>query len=380
VGPLKAKPRLWVAAVLVMTLALIAPRAFGVDAASASGSGGVARLPVTFQVVNTDTSGMPCPVDDALYKIRGHLTGPTSVLARRQPGAVTVYLAGLDFGEWNWDFTAVPGYDYASELAKSGHVSLTIDELGYGSSGHPDNGNLTCIGAQADITHQIVGDLRSGRYAVGDGPGLKFSRVLLAGHDIGGEIAAIEAYSFADIDGLIQMDWADQGHTQFIVQRNVTAGWQWCTVGPGQTPELTSYVHFATEEDWHTWAFFNADPAVRDATDALRMANPCGVIRSLAPTVVVDNPSSLKGAIPGVDPGTSPVSRLSEIKVPVLDVFGLQDTQIWTHQGEAEQQSNFSSMDKTTSFVPDTGHFPMFERGAPTFRDVVSSWLKTHQA
>jgi pimeloyl-ACP methyl ester carboxylesterase len=75
------------------------------------------------------------------------------------------------------------------------------------------------------------------------------------------------------------------------------------------------------------------------------------------------------------------VSPLSEITVPVLVVFGADDTQIWTRQGEEEQQSNFTgSHDKTTIFVPDAAHFPMFERTAPQFRQDVASWLDAHGA
>jgi hypothetical protein len=75
-------------------------------------------------------------------------------------------------------------------MAKLGHVSLTLDELGYGASGHPKNGNETCQGAEADITHQIVQRLRNGEYALGGIPVIKFSTVVLAGYDVGGVAAA----------------------------------------------------------------------------------------------------------------------------------------------------------------------------------------------
>ena len=68
-------------------------------------------------------------------------------------------------GESFWSFAAAPRYDYAAALARAGHASVVIDRLGYGASGHPD-GNQTCLGAQADIAHQIVGKLRSGDYVV----------------------------------------------------------------------------------------------------------------------------------------------------------------------------------------------------------------------
>src|SRR5205814_5434408 len=119
-------------------------------------------------------------------------------------------------GEWNWDLKGVPGYDYAAEMAKQGHVSLTLDELGYGASGHPANGNETCEGAEADITHQIIQKLRHGLYTLGEYPGIEFSKVVLAGHDVGGAVAEIEAYSYAVIDGLSLISFADQVFTPYI--------------------------------------------------------------------------------------------------------------------------------------------------------------------
>src|SRR4051812_27817657 len=139
-----------------------------------SAASGIVEVPVAFQVVNTDTSGAPCnparPSDGRPYTVRGHLTGPKSAFAARRSNAVTFYLFGYEAGEWNWDFKDVPGYDYAAEMAQLGHVSLTIDQLGYGASGHP-NGNDTCMGAQADIAHQIVSQLRTGSYTLGNGLG-----------------------------------------------------------------------------------------------------------------------------------------------------------------------------------------------------------------
>src|SRR3954454_19664320 len=159
----------------------------------------VVSRPGSFAVVDTNTSGVPCPSDGARYTVRGHLTGPPAALTSRRAEAVTVYLYGEEAGEWNWHLTSMPAYDHATQMARLGHVSLTIDELGYGASGRPSNGNLTCQGAEADITHQIVQQLRSGTYASGSTPGVSFSHVVLAGHDVGAEVAEIEAYSYADI-------------------------------------------------------------------------------------------------------------------------------------------------------------------------------------
>jgi pimeloyl-ACP methyl ester carboxylesterase len=323
-----------------------------------SAAGGIVEAPVAFQVVNSDTSGAPCnparPSDGRAYTVRGHLTGPKAALLAQRSGAVTLYLFGYEAGEWNWDLKNVSGYDYAAEMARLGHVSLTIDQLGYGASGHP-NGNDTCMGAQADVAHQIVSQLRAGAYTLGKGPGIPFAAVTLAGHDVGGQIAEIEAYSYKDIDGLIVATWADQGQTPWILQRATTAGLDWCPQSP------SGYVHFASEQEFRELLFYDANPQVIEAANSLRNPNPCGMIGSAGPSIAFDK------------------ARTPEIRVPVLIVFGAEDTLVWTHQGEEQQKDNFTgSRDKRTVFVPRAGHFPMLERTASQFRHVISTWLTSH--
>jgi pimeloyl-ACP methyl ester carboxylesterase len=323
---------------------------FGPDPARAAGQS-VVDLPVSFTVHNTNTSLDPCYSDGADYTIKGHLSAPQGSLATGHGDVITVYLYGFEGGEWNWHLQGVPGYDYAAEMAKLGHVSLTIDELGYGASGHPQDGNLTCQGAEADITHQIIQRLRHGTYTVGSGGGVDFKRIVLAGHDVGGQVANIEAYSYSDIDGLLIVTFADQGFTPWIIERSTVAANDWCTTSP------TGYVHYASAEEWRTLLFYDADPRVVDRTEALRNSNPCGIVRS----------------VPTAMPGDKALD--SQITVPVLVVFGDNDTLIWDRAGQKQQQDNYGSSDKTTAFIPDAGHFPMFEKTAPLLRSTVSDWL-----
>src|SRR2546423_129266 len=146
-------------AVLVTALAV----EFGSAPTATAAAGEMVDLPVAFRVDNTNSSRLPCHSDGKTYVVRGHLTGPRAAIAGPGPRAVTLYYSGYDSGEWNWRFRVVPGYDYAAELARVGHASVTIDQVGYGESGHPQ-GNDTCLGAQADIAHQIIGQLRAGTY------------------------------------------------------------------------------------------------------------------------------------------------------------------------------------------------------------------------
>jgi pimeloyl-ACP methyl ester carboxylesterase len=327
--------------------------------AAGAGSRSLVELPASFRVTNSNTSQDPCLSDGRRYTIRGHITAPAAALRRSPASPITVYLYGYEGGEWNWDLKAMPGYDYAAKMAKLGHVSLTLDELGYGASGRPQDGNLTCQGALADIAHQIIGKLRSGDYSLRGRRGIRFRTVVLAGHDVGGQVAEIEAYSYHDINGLILATWADQGFTPWIIQRSAIAANDWCTTSPlqGSPDSPTSYVHFASAQEFRTLLFQNADPRVIAATTTLRNPNPCGIMRS-GPIAVQFDPV-----------------KTQSVTAPLLDIYGAEDTLVWSHAGEAQQQDNFGSKDKTTIFIPNAGHFPMFERSAPQFRAEIATWL-----
>jgi pimeloyl-ACP methyl ester carboxylesterase len=330
---------------------------FALNAAPAAAQSTV-ELPVAFQVKNTNTSHSPCNSglpDGATYTIRGHISGPQATLASGTADLITVYLFGYEAGEWNWNLKGVPGYDYATEVARSGQVSLTLDELGYGASGHPANGNETCEGAEADTIHQIVQKLRNGEYTLADSPTIKFSKVVLAGHDVGGEVAEIEAYSYFDIDGLILATFAEQGFTPYILERSTIAAFATCS------ESADGYAHFISDQEFRTLLFYNAEGQVIEAADAQRNANPCGVIRSNPPAILLSNRGEVE-----------------QIEVPVLIVFGNDDTLVWTRQGEEEEEGNFPrSPDKSTVFIPEAGHFPMFARTAQLFDSTISAWLSS---
>jgi pimeloyl-ACP methyl ester carboxylesterase len=330
-------------------------------ASTAARADGTVVRDVSFRVQNTNTSGVPCPSDNATYTVHGHLVGPQSALAGNKPRVVTVYLTGQDMGEWNWRLTAISGYDWPAEMARLGHVSLTIDMLGYGASGDPE-GEQSCWGSQADVAHQIITQLRSGAYAVGRGRPVKFQKVVLAGHDSGGAIAEIEAYSYKDIDGLALVTYADQGFTPLLMERLVRAGTV-CAGGgePAYPGGPGGYYYMERPDEYGPDLFYDADPAVIDAVIRLRERNPCGAIQWAAPAVNINS------------------VRVAEIKPPVLLVIGGED-KIWTQDGWSQQQGHFSgSSDVTAKSIPGTGHYPMFERTRDEFREIFATWLTGHK-
>src|SRR3954451_6403197 len=96
----------------------------GVAGAATRGSGGVVKRPVTFQVRNLNRSTLPCPSDGAAYDVKGYLIGPASDVGPGASGgrhSVTLYLHGFSVDESFWNFSAIPKYDYAAAMGRTGH-------------------------------------------------------------------------------------------------------------------------------------------------------------------------------------------------------------------------------------------------------------------
>lgn len=264
-----------------------------------------------------------------------------------------MYLTGLETGEWNWRLTSVAGYDWPARMAAAGDASLTIDMLGYGASGRP-SGDFACYGSQADVVHQLVASLRSGRYHLDGGAPVAFDHVVLIGHDVGGAIAQIEAYSYRDVDALVVATWADQGQTPLLDERAARAS-AVCT--GGGDPAQPTYFFMERDDEYRADLFYDADPAVVAAFGRLRERNPCGYMSSALPAIATD------------------VARLREIHVPVLLAIGAND-KIFTQAGWEQERNWYSgSRDVTAVSLPGTGHYPMLERTAPRFRALVAAWL-----
>ncbi len=343
-------------------LPMVATAFLGLLPATGASAGSMQQVnePVSFTVTNANASQVPCAAGGASYTVSGHLVAPVEA-GGSLPATVTLYLHGLGFGEFFWDFTAVPGYDYAGGMASLGHASLVIDRVGYGASGHPP-GTLSCVGAQATVAHQIVQDLRTGAYRLSGSPtGVAFSRVVLAGHSAGGAIAEVEASSFRDVDGLIVMAYADAGGTQRASHEFAAAG-QDCAqggqpAGPGQPG---GYAPFGqTPADFQADMFFSADPRVVQSVTLARHLDPCGDDNSIPQTIAHN------------------LAGLGDVTVPVLLVYGANDA-LFQPPGTTEQHLLFTgSTDVTTQVLDGTGHALAFERSRLQLRRLVAGWLRT---
>lgn len=313
--------------------------------------------PVSFQVLNVNRSLDACKPDGRPYTVAGHIAGPAGLLAARSISAGALYLHGDAVDESLWRFRAVPGYDYAAALARHGFVSVTIDRLGYGTSGRP-NGNQVCWGSEADVAHQIIGQLKSGTYATTTAGGrprgrrsARIARIALVGHSAAGYIAMDEAYSFRDVDALAVVA---SGEDFTPVVPTVLLGQQaGCATSPNGYALLNS-----TDAQARADFFHDADPAVSNYAVAHRPPDAC--------EGTLDSPTSLTGD----------VAHLSSVTVPVLCIAGQNDA---FYPYPRQQCAHFTASRRVSAVaLPDTGHAITLGRSAPQFQAAMQTWLTTN--
>jgi pimeloyl-ACP methyl ester carboxylesterase len=309
----------------------------------------VTSRPVAFQVKNTNTTDVPCTSDGAAYTVRGHVTGP----AKPRRSAVTLYLHGLGLGEWLWNFQAVKSYSFARGMARKGHVSLTVDRLGYGASDKPVSGKSVCVGSQADIAHQIVQSLRTGSYVVEGGSPRKYRRVALAGHSAAGQIAITEAYTYRDVRALVVVGFSfsnlPRGNDEFGFERIA------CNGGGDPVPGLTDYGFFGrTDAGFRSTMFRSSPKAVQDAAIKLHYPDPCGDNYSLIAAIQKQPPN------------------VGRVKVPVLVACGRNDV-LYAPFGCEAQAERFAK--GRSVILRNTGHGLPLEASAKTFRKRLGRFL-----
>ncbi|HYH51733.1 MAG TPA: alpha/beta hydrolase [Acidimicrobiia bacterium] len=313
----------------------------------------IVELPVAFKVNNHNHSLVPCPADGKDYTVKGHIVAPAKALDDAK--AATLYLHAVTFGEYYWRFKAVPGYDYASIMAEKGHVSVTIDRLGYGSSPKPEGDGGTCFGSEADVAHQIVEQLKAGKYDLDGHDPVAFEKVFTAGSSVGGLVAHIEAYSTHSTDGVINFGWGDHNISEYAFNEYNDLMRRCFEGGDNGTPGYAAFAR--TSRD--TFYFHSATPEVREAVPAPN-PDPCGQARSIPPGIF------------------SSEFNLARIDVPVLVVFGDKDA-IFSPEAAEQQASRYvGSPEVTLEMIPNTSHFPILEATLPTTVAAVDKWLSRH--
>jgi alpha-beta hydrolase superfamily lysophospholipase len=319
-------------------------------AQAASGPDVVTRR-IVVAVQNTNTTKVACVPDDKSYVLRGRLVGPRSEVLGANIPRLNILVHDLATGSWFWHLRDHPRYDYAAGLARAGETSLVLDRLGYGAS-RLEHGDATCLGAQADMLHQVVQHVRSGRYRyAGSMEGTPSTQhVILHGHSVGAAIAQVEAATFDDVDGLVLMSWTDTGASQRAIDEGRR---QSATCAQGD-----DYVRFAQSRQQYRRLLFATAPAgVQRAAVAHRDVNPCGDALSLGQMV------------------TGSTTSAKDVEAPVLLLFGGRDALNRDDAAQRQRDAYTSSTSVTAHTVKGAGSALPLERSAPATRARVLDWL-----
>lgn len=343
--------RLIVLALVAGVLASLPAASSATDSASAR-TVEVATRKVTFSVENENATPVACHTDGRTYRLRGELVGPRPDLYGASIGRVNVLVHDLTSGSWFWHLRRHPSYDYATRLAARGETSLVIDRLGYDASTLAD-GNATCLGAQADMLHQVIQHLRSGHYDFSSSTDLPpaVEHIVVHGHSVGAAIAQVEAGQFDDVDGLVLMSWSDSGASQRAVDEASQQS-QLCLKGK-------DYATFGQGGREYRRLFFATAPhAVQRTAATRRNPSPCGDPLSLSQTL------SASSAI-----------TTREIEVPVLLLFGGRDRLNRSDAARRQAAAYSSSVAVTRRTLAGAGNALPLERSAAKTRGYVLRWL-----
>lgn len=343
--------------VALVACALAIPLTAGAQPAP---TGEIVDVPVSFEVRNVNRTGSACTSDGATYTVHGFLTAPAAVLAAPDP-AVTLYLHGTNTAQWIWRLP-VEGRNYVQELAARGHASVTVDRIGFGSVPLAD-GFATCTGANADVAHQIVEQLRTGAYRAEGREPARFGPVFLGGHSSGALLAELAASSFGGVDGIVIAGWAGIGITA-ETSRRFLPSFEDCQrqlADRARSGASDGYAYFdPSVADFEAAALgARAEPEVRAAVTPEYAPTPCGVLVS-EPVSIMDD-----------------LTALGRVDVPVHVVFGGADV---LREGVDPYPGLFvGSPDVTVQTVPDAGHVMLVDHGAEQVYDGVAAWLDAHR-
>ena len=312
----------------------------------------IVELPISFAVKNTNRTGVPCVSDGKTYTVNGVIVGPRNAVAGgRDLGAATLMLHAVT---WTSDYfnLDIPGHNYSRALAALGHTTIAVDRLGYGASGKPE-GRGTCFGSEADVAGQMVDALKSGDYTVKGAKGGAYQKVFLGGSSVGGMIANITAYTFHNVDAVINQGFGDFAASAYAGQEVFDASAR-CASG-GDANALKDYAVFA-KSTRDTFYFNDAEQDVRDAVPAMR-PDPCGQIESVMAGIGAD------------------IVHLAEIDVPVLLVFGIKDAVYPPPAILLQMYRYVGSPEVTPAGIPGASHFPVLENNFNLMINATAQWL-----
>lgn len=339
--------------VAMMLLMFLTPSA----SAATTGSGGLSVQTVCFTVYNT---GDPLP--STLYGLRYTYGHPTDSM----PAIVLVH--GIASSTANWDFT--PSWSVARRLALAGFVVISYDRLGFAKSHYdrPKGGDLLLITNQRDMLHQMVGEVKSGKYTVAQGSdcsapqvpsNLANPTVVIIGHSAGGAIVQGYPGEYHDVAAVVQANYSNQG-SGAVVQKQITN-----VVEPALAAGDDYVPFFANRQQCVQFNIYQPGAV----TQVVNIA--CD------PTHFVLTPAGEFTGFTALEQENDQFIKTTG-NIPVLLTYGDHDAAFPPSTTQADYQywiTNCPTCDVTRWYEPNSGHLFMAHLSMPQWVNKVVSWL-----
>lgn len=319
-----------------------------------------AVLPATAQAQEDNCRDVSVPVSVAEQALSMH--GVLCQALGQSKHTVQVLLPGATYNHTYWDFPYRPDtYNFRLAMNRAGFTTLTVDRLGTGSSSRPPSALVTSI-SQASAVHQVIQALRQGKFG-----GESTEKVIIGGHSLGSIIAALEAGTYHDVDGVLLT-----GISHHLNQVNVAklfASLRPATLDPEIGNRGYDPGYLATLPGTRAEHFY--DPGTTEP----------GVAETDEKTKDVVTASE---ASDGIGTMSTPLSR--SIDVPVMLAIGARDKLVCDFGTncasaatlEASEAPYFSPAAKLHAFsLPDFGHDINLAPNAPDYQRAVVDWAAT---
>lgn len=275
----------------------------------------------------------------------------------QRPAVVQITVPGFTYNHGYFDFPYEPDrYSYTRVMIAAGYAVFNIDRISTGRSSHPLSTEVT-FDTDAYTIHLAVQALR----------GAGFGKVEMVAHSLGSQIAAVEAGTYHDVDGLVLTGFSHHGNLGSDAM--AILGFEPATLDPmfallGYDP---LYVTFKTHGIAQFYYPPTTDPNVVVVDDATK---------SVATTTEVAG---------SVAQGTALLGPTSKITVPVLIVNGDHDA-LFCGAGTAcntaanlyRDEAPFfpASSCLSTDIVPQTGHDLNLSTTAPQTFAAILAWSR----
>lgn len=299
------------------------------------------------------------PLEVEVYRVRGELC----VRGQLEGRTIQVLLSGATYDRSYWDFIrGTERYSYVRVQTGAGFATLNLDRIGLGESDHPPAAAVT-VQSNAHVVHQVLEQLRSGDVVLPALGQVLAERIVLVGHSLGSAVAALEAATYQDVDGVVLTGFL---HNEGPAAPEVALAFHPTVLDPQLGDQDLPLGYLTTIPGERSRLFYEATAsaaAIRRRDEATKS--------TITPGELGD---SLSGYLATFD-----------IRVPTLVVVGDRDAIFCdapscTEGGTLTREATYYPPEAClmTLAVPDMGHVLNLHRRARRWQADVAAWIDAY--